>query len=375
MKPKIIVDSISLLSPLTGIGRYTYEISKELLSKKDDFDVTFFYGYHSKKLLQPTTNSEIKNIKSLLTKNQFIKKVARKVLMFTSRIASPTYDIYWQPNFIPNDGVKAKKIVTSVHDFSFILHKEYHPKERIEYFEKYFFTNVAKSDMIITGSEFSKQEILEQLNFYNEQVQVIYHGINHDLFKIYNDSKVNFELPEKFIFSVGSIEPRKNLAGLLKAYNSLNKEFKKEYKLVLAGFKGWENEEIINLIEQDKENIHYLGFVSDSELAKVYNLASLFVFPSFYEGFGLPVLEAMACGTPVLCSNTTSLPEVGGDAVVYCDPNNVNDIAEKMEIVLSDEKLQQEVIEKGLKRVKQFTWEKAAQEHLRVFRNLLEKES
>ncbi len=370
MKPKIIVDSISLLSPLTGIGRYTYEISKELISK-DGFDVTFFYGYHSKKLLQPTTNSEIKNIKSLLSKYPFIKKIARKLLIYTSKIASPTYDLYWQPNFIPNEGIKAKKIVTSVHDFSFILHKGYHPKERIEYFEKYFFTNVAKSDMIITGSEFSKQEILEQLNFSNEQVKVIYHGINHDLFKIYNDSKVNFELPEKFIFSVGSIEPRKNLAGLLKAYNSLDKEFKKEYKLVLAGFKGWENEEIIDLIEQDKENIHYLGFVSDSELAKVYNLASLFVFPSFYEGFGLPVLEAMACGTPVVCSDVTSLPEVGGDAAVYCNPNNMNDIAEKIEMVLSDEKLQQDMIDKGLKRAEKFTWEKAAQEHLKVFEEVL----
>jgi len=370
MKPKILIDSISLLSPLTGIGRYTYEISKQLVSE-DELDVEFFYGYHSKKLLHPTTNSEIKNIKSLLTKNEIIKKIARKVLMFISGITSPTYDIYWQPNFIPNNGIKAKKIITSVHDFSFILHKEYHPKERIEYFEKYFFTNVAKSDMIITGSEFSKQEILEQLNFNHEQVQVIYHGIDHDLFKIYNDSKVNFELPKKFIFSVGSIEPRKNLAGLLKAYNSLDKEFKKEYKLVLVGFKGWENEEIINLIEQDKENIHYLGFVSDSELAKVYNLASLFVFPSFYEGFGLPVVEAMACGTPVVCSNTTSLPEVGGEAAMYCDPNNVNDIAEKMEMVLGDGKLQQNMIEKGLERAKKFTWEKSTEEHMRIFKEVL----
>ena len=370
MKPKIIVDSISLLSPLTGIGRYTYEISKELISK-DGFDVAFFYGYHSKTLLRPTTNSEIKNLKFLLNEYPFIKKIARKVLIFSSKITAPTYDLYWQPNFIPNDGIKAKKIVTSVHDFSFILHKEYHPKERIEHFEKYFFTNVAKSDMIITGSEFSKQEILEQLNFSNEQIQVIYHGINHNLFKVYDNIKVNFELPKKFIFSVGSIEPRKNLVGLLKAYNSLDKEFKKEFKLVLAGFKGWENEEIINLIEQDKENIHYLGFVSDSELAKVYNLASLFVFPSFYEGFGLPVLEAMACGTPVVSSNTTSLPEVGGEAVVYCDPNNVNDIAEKIQIVLNDKKLQQEMIGKSLKRAKQFTWEKAAQEHMKIFEKVL----
>ena len=371
MKPKIIVDSISLLSPLTGIGRYTYEISKELLSKKDDFDVEFFYGYYSKNLIEPSVKSELKSFKAIIVKNQLIKKLVRKLVFFLSKISAQTYDVYWQPNFIPNNGIKAHKIVTSVHDFSFILYRDFHPKERIEYLEKYFFTNVAKSDMIITGSEFSKQEILEQLNFYNEQVQVIYHGINHDLFKIYNDSKVNFELPEKFIFSVGSIEPRKNLVGLLKAYNSLNKEFKKEYKLVLAGFKGWENEEIINLIEQDKENIHYLGFVSDSELAKVYNLASLFVFPSFYEGFGLPVLEAMACGTPVVCSDVTSLPEVGGDAVMYCNPNSIVDIKNKIEMVLQNKKLQHEMTVKGLERAKKFTWKKSAEEHMRIFKEVL----
>lgn len=370
MKPKIIIDSILLLSPLTGIGRYTYEISKHI-KQNDDFETSFFYGYISKKLLAPSDKSDIKSLKFLLTKNQYIKKIARKILMFSSRIFSSTYDIYWQPSFIPNDGIKAKKIVTSVHDFSFILHKEYHPEERIEYFEKYFLKNIIKCDMIITGSEFSKKEILNRLSFTTNQVKVIYHGVNHNLFKVLNNISVDFKLPKKFIFSVGSIEPRKNLVGLLKAYNHLNKEFKKEYKLVLAGFKGWENKEIMELIEQSKENIHYLGFISDDELAKVYNLASCFVFPSFYEGFGLPVLEAMACGAPVVCSNTTSLPEVGGDAVIYCNPHDIYDIKEKMKMVLNDKNIQQKMIEKGLKRVKQFTWEKSAYQHIEIFKSLV----
>jgi glycosyltransferase involved in cell wall biosynthesis len=370
MKHKLLVDAISLLSPLTGIGRYTYEISKRL-QNDESFESNFFYGYYSEKLIKPSNKSELKNLKAIIVKNQLIKKFVRKLLFTCSRIFAKTYDIYWQPNFVPNSGIKAYKIVISVHDFSFILHSDFHPKERIEYLEKYFFINIKKSDMIITGSEFSKREILEHLNFYNEQVQVIYHGIDHKLFKLYNDATVDFQLPKRFIFSVGSIEPRKNLIGLLKSYNSLADKFKGKYKLVLAGFKGWENSEIMELIKKNKDNIVYLGFISDIELAKVYNLASLFVFPSFYEGFGLPVLESMACGTPVVCSDTTSLPEVGGDAVVYCDPNNVNDIAEKMEIVLSDEKLQQEMIGEGLKRAKQFTWEKSAEEHMRIFKEVL----
>jgi glycosyltransferase involved in cell wall biosynthesis len=343
MKPKLLIDSVSLLSPLTGIGRYTYEISKEI-KQNNDFDTSFFYGYISKKLLAPSDKSNIKSLKSFFTKSQYIKKIARKVLLLSNKFVSQTYDVYWQPNFIPSDEIKAKKVVTSVHDFSFILHKNFHPKERIEYFEDNFYENIYRSNIIITGSEYSKQEILERLDIVEDQVRVIYHGIDHNIFKKSNNLDLAFELPKKFIFSVGSIEPRKNLLGLLKAYNALSPSIKTEYKLILAGFKGWENKEIMEIINKNKEYIIYLGFITDKELAKVYNLASLFVFPSFYEGFGLPVLEAMACGTPIICSNTTSIPEVGGDAVVYCNPYNVDDIKEKIEMVLDNENLQKEML-------------------------------
>ena len=370
MKLKVLIDSISLLSPLTGIGRYTYEIAK-YIKNNNNFETSYFYGYYSRKLIHPSDNKDIKNIKSLISKNRYMKKVARKIIITCGKIAAPKYDIYWQPNFIPNQAIKTNKVISSVHDFSFILHKDFHPKERIEYFEKYFFKNIIRSDAIITGSEFSKQEILERLNFEEKDIHVIYHGIEHNLFKIKNNLEVNFYLPEKFIFSVSSIEPRKNLLGLLTAYDLLEDNLKVRYKLVLAGFKGWENKEIMALIDKNKENIYYLGFISDNELVKVYNLATCFVFPSFYEGFGLPVLESMACGTPVICSNTTSLPEVGGDAVVYCNPYDINDIKNKIELVLNDENLQKEMIKKGLERAKLFSWEKSAFEHIKVFEEVL----
>lgn len=371
MKPnKLLIDSLSLVSSFTGIGRYTYQIADKL-EQNSNFEIDYFYGYYSKKLMRPTESKEIKSIKSLIIKNQIIKKFVRKILFVSSRFFALKYDLYWQPNFIPNKGIKAKKIVTTVHDFSFILHKDYHPKERVEYFEKYFFKNVSESDAIITGSEFSKKEILERLNFQEQDVHVIYHGIDHNLFRKDNDLNLNFDIPKKFIFSVGSIEPRKNLLGLLKAYSQLDNNIKNEYKLVLAGFKGWENKEIMELIEKNKENIHYLGFISDIELVKVYNLATCFVFPSFYEGFGLPVLEAMACGTPVICSDSSSLPEVGGDTVVYCDPYDIEDIKNKIELVLSNQNLQNEMIKKGLERAKLFSWEKSANEHMKVFKEVL----
>ncbi len=372
MKPKIVIDGIPLLSSfLTGIGRYTYEISKEV-KKTSSFDVNFYYGYYSKKLIEPSSKTNLKSIKTLASKSPILKKLARKALMLYGRFFCKEYDLYWVPNFIPLDSIKAKKVVTSIHDFSFILYKDLHPKERIEYFENNFFKNILRSDLIITGSEFTKKEILDRLDFNEEQVKVIYHGIDHNLFKVTTDLNVNFELPKKFILSVGSIEPRKNLIGLLKAYNNLDNEIKKQYHLVLAGFKGWNNDEIMRLINANNNYIHYLGYVSDEDLVKVYNHASLFVYPSFYEGFGIPPLEAMACGTPVVTSNVSSLPEVGGDAVLYCDPYDIEDIAKQIKTVLDDKVLQEKMMQKGLERAKRFTWEKAAQDHLTLFRSLID---
>jgi glycosyltransferase involved in cell wall biosynthesis len=370
LKVKILVDAISLLSPMTGIGRYTYEVSKNI-KKSAIYDVDFYYGYYSKNLLSSNDAPQYKYVKSFITKNVFIKAFFRKMLFLSSKIFAASYDIYWQPAFIPNDGIKSKKVVTSVHDFSLILHKDFHPKERIEYFEKYFFKNIVQSDLIITGSSYTKKEIIERLDFKEEDIRVIYHGIDHNLFKIYDKPKVDFQIPKKFILAVGSIEPRKNLHGLLKAYNLLDENIRNEYQLVLVGFKGWNNIEIMDLIDSHSDKIHYLGFISDQELAYIYNLASLFVFPSFYEGFGLPPLEAMACGTPVVSSNLTSMPEVCLDAAIYCNPYQEMDIKEKIEIVLSNASLQIEMVSKGIARAKDFTWEKSAYQHIEVFKRLI----
>jgi len=372
LKPKLLIDSISLLSPLTGIGRYTYEVSK-YLKNSDDFDLNYFYGYYSKQFIDDkSTNTPLQALKALILKVPFLKRLARVVLSITAKEFSPEYNLYWQPNFIPMSGVKAKKTVTTVHDFSFIIYRDSHPKERIKHIEKSFFENIAKSDIIITGSEYSKCEILERLDFKENQIKVIYHGVNHDIFKLYADNSLNFYLPEKFILCVGSIEPRKNLLGLLNAYKLLSSDIRSEYKLVLVGFKGWQNKELMDIINSDKEDISYLGFISDEELAKVYNAASCFVFPSFYEGFGLPPLEAMACATPVIASNLSSIPEICGNSAIYCDPYDSNDIKEKIELLLNDTELQSRMIEKGLQRASEFSWEKSAKEHIRVFKEVLE---
>ncbi len=370
-KYTVLIDSISLLSSLTGIGKYTNEIAK-YLEKYEDLNVSYFYGYHSKKRIGATQNQEFKFLKNLISNRPLLKKIARKLFLLPSKFFTPKYDLYWQPNFIPLDNIRASKIVTTVHDLSFYVHPKWHPQERLDYFDQYFLKNMKRSDWIITVSQFSKNEIVEYLKFPEEKITVIYNGVDQDLYKVYDEdvlsvTKNKLELSDDFLLFVGSIEPRKNLLNLLKAYHLLSTNTKKEYPLVLVGFKGWENSEVMQEIEKEKDHVRYLGYLTDEELAHVYNLASLFIYPSLYEGFGIPPLEAMACGTAVISSNTSSLPEACGNAAQYIDPYSYEDITKNINLLLNSTTKMEDLVKKGLMHVKDFSWEKSAKEHKEVF--------
>jgi len=369
-----------LLSPFTGVAKYTYENSKRMHIQNSE--IRYYYGYFSSKLVEPKLSDSkkipfMKKFKAVIVKNELVKKFVRTVILkYLTYFYQEEFDLFWEPNHLSNANIKAKRRVTTVHDLSFHLHPDWHPKERVEYFEKYFWDEVVKSDRIITGSHCAKQELLQYIEFDADKIDVIYHGVDHDNFKQYpkvilKNFRNRFNIPKKYILFVGSIEPRKNLFSLLSAYRKLDTTIKKEYKLVLVGFKGWRNDEIMSLLEAEKENIIYLGYLNDQELAYVYNMASLFCYPSFYEGFGLPPLEAMACGTPVIVSNLSSMPEVCGDAALYADPYDINDISKKMQRLLENDLLQKEMAERGLEHVKRFTWEDAASKHMDVFVRLL----
>lgn len=380
-KKKVLIDAVSLLSSFTGIGRYTYENSLKLKNlDSQTFEWFFNYGHHSKELFDGTNKKEnfqkLKKIKKVLGRVPFMKSVARKALHVSTKLYSRSYDLYWQPNFIPQPHIRAKFLITTVHDFSFYLQPSWHPKERIEYFKKNFFINVQKSDHIITGSNFSKQEIIKYLKFPEEKITVIHHGVDHNLYKVYpkkilEKTQKKFQLPKSFILFVGSIEPRKNLITLLRAYTKLSKTQKNKTSLVLVGFKGWENKEVMNIITKEKEHIKYLGYVTNKELPHIYNLATIFVYPTYYEGFGIPPLESFACGTPVIVSNVASLPEVCDDCVLYINPDKQDELKDAIEILLKDENLQEVLREKGLKQAQKFSWEDSARKHLELFKKTI----
>jgi glycosyltransferase involved in cell wall biosynthesis len=267
------------------------------------------------------------------------------------------------PIFIP----KNKKLVVTIHDVAFLVYQDSFSKFFQWYYRFIIPKNIKRADKIITVSKYSKKEIEKFYPNAKGKIEVIYLGIDEKFKPLKNIKKKNQ------ILYVGSLNERKNFYGVIEAFLSLND---KNLKLIMVGnfSKTFAlNKASIDILKKAKqnENIIFKSNVSDNELIKLYNESRLFVYPSFYEGFGLPPLEAMACGTPVITSNVSSLPEVGGDAVVYCNPYDVEDIKEKIEMVLNDEKLQQEMIQKGLQRAKEFTWEKSAKEHLEVFEEVL----
>ncbi len=369
------------MSDFTGIAKYTYEISRRILESGCEFDITFFYGYYRKKLYAPKesglSQEEIsaKALKRIVVHSESLKRIARELIFFTSGLFSRRRDLYWEPNTVPIRPIGCKHLVATVHDFSFHVHPEWHPGERRDYFLKNFWKNIGRADRIITGSQFTKNEITGFLNREPSKIHVIYHGIDHDTFRLREGGELapfaqKCNLPHAFILFVGSIEPRKNLLNALRAYNTLPADFKKDYKFVLAGFSGWNNKEVMDIVNREKGNIFYLGYLSDPDLASLYNLASVFIYPSWYEGFGLPPIEAMACGVPVVVSNTASMPEVCGDAAYYVDPGNIQSIAEGIFRVATGD-IRADLIQKGLKQSQRYTWDQSAAAHLAVFNEVI----
>jgi glycosyltransferase involved in cell wall biosynthesis len=220
---------------------------------------------------------------------------------------------------------------------------------------------------IFTISNFSRDDIIKTYKKKPEDVVTTYLGIKEA--ENMDELEKKFKIAKPYILFVGTIQPRKNIAKLIEAISLLKN---KEIKLVIVGKKGWLWEEILATPEKFKvsDRVKFLDFVGNEDLPSLYKNAECFVLPSLYEGFGLPVLEAMQFGCPTVISNVSSLPEVGGDASVYFDPQSADDMSEKIDKVVGDEKLRAEMTEKGYNQVKKFSWEKTAKETLKVLEEL-----
>jgi len=273
-------------------------------------------------------------------------------------------------------------VVVSVHDVSFLEHPEYFTRDRAWQLQWSVRRTVRRAAKILTGSEFSRSSILKVYGDLDENKVVVVPNAAAGEFRpiprevASSELRDRFKIDAPFVLSVGDLQPRKNQIGLIRAFARLLKaQPQLKQNLVLAGKETWFAGEVHRAARESgiADRIHFCGFVSDADLLQLYNACDLFIFPSFYEGFGLPALEAMACGRAVICSHTSALPEVVDGAAILFDPYDLDEIARAMSDLLLDAELRQRMERLGLQRAAHFSWQKTAERTLSVFHDVLEK--
>lgn len=348
----------------SGIGTYIKNIIPFLV---DNFDIILLGN------TQEIQKYKWSNKVRIIECNSKIYSIKEQFELFNK---IPRCDIFWSPHYnTPLLPIRAKKRLVTIHDvFHLAFYNTLSLKQKL--YAKLVINQAAyRSDKILTVSNFSVNEIHKYTNT-KKDITVAYNAIDYSKFTVINDKaklqliKEKYGLPNEFLLFVGNVKPHKNLKNLLLAIKDIN------INLVIVGKKDGfitGDENISNLIQKcDLENrVFFTGYVEDDDIPIIYNLAKVFVFPSLYEGFGIPPLEAQACGCPVICSNVASLPEVGGvDSVIYCNPYSIEDIATKIKMVLDDGNLQNELKIKGFENIKRFSWEKSAQKIAKIIEEL-----
>ena len=294
----------------------------------------------------------------------YLKKKKVKV------VHSPTFHL---PLFTPG----IKKVVT-IHDLVMYKYPYTQPTAFRIYSRIHTMISAKLSEAIIVSSAATKKDVVDTFKIDENKVHVI-HGA--DTFRpikeisLLEGIRAKYNLPEKYILFVGAIEPRKNLYRLIQSYYDVKTNKQIEQKLVICGGKGWlkEHERILKLIKERgiEKDVIFPGYIPDEDLPAIYSMADLFVYPSLYEGFGLSPLEAMACGCPVITSNTSSLPEVVGEAAIMVNPEDIEGLADAMCRVLTNNELRLKMKKQGIERAKMFSWERCAAETLEVYKNLI----
>jgi len=311
------------------------------------------------------------HISSLGTNNPWV----RNLIVMPFKLMMKPVDILHVQNVVPL-GWRGK-LVATIHDISFDIFPDTFPKAMRFRLSKLVRKSARKATIVLTGSENTKKDLINIYGVPSEKIDVAPYAHDEkyrfvDEREKVDEVKKKYGIPEKFILYVGAIQPRKNIDGLLKACEMLREKYGVERKLVIVGKEAWLYSDIIKSMKDVKhpEEIIYTGYVPDEELPLLFNAAELFVCPSFYEGFGLVVLEAMACGTPVITSNVSSLPEVIGDAGIMIDPHNCEELAQAMHRVLTEPGLKEEMRKKGLERSKGFSWRHTAKRTQEVYNRI-----
>lgn len=378
--PKIVVNAVPLLSSLTGIDRYTLEVVRRIHGIDSALEMVYYYGFFTRHLahygktgLRSMMMSAAKRIAPAIkpVKDLFYRRATK-----AGTGVGGGFDLYWASDNIPLAAIPSRRTITTIHDFSVFKQPEFHPPERVQFYQKNFMEGVLRSDRLVFVSEFIRAEASAEFKVDTSASVVIPNGVDHDIFRPASPDEVKkvrrrFKLDKKFFLFVGSLNPRKNLRILVKAYLSLPEKIRTEFTLVLAGPDSLASLEMKEAEAKSKGQIKCLGYIPEASLPALYSAARAFAFPSIYEGFGIPPIEAMACGTPVLTAGTSSLPEVCGDAAIYVDPINSDNVADGLLKLATNDSLCADLSRRGLSRASLYSWNSCAASMAKLFNETL----
>ena len=379
---KISLDLEPCCNNRSGIGIYTYNIAKALTEiKQIDLYGEMFSFLGRNKIDKNYSDLNIKlNICRLFPYGVYRRIWAKVPLKYNTLLNSKS-DIYNFFDYIVPPNIEGK-VITTIHDMTYILYPEIVEEKTMNRIKKGIDYSIKRADKIITVSQSSKNDIIKYLNVPENKIEVVYNGVEYDRFaKTYREEdkvKVSqkYNLPCNYILYMGTLEPRKNIESIVEAFKLFNEKSdikEKNFKLVIAGKKGWLFESIFNLVESVnlQDDVIFTDYIDEADKPIIYQMASLFVFPSLYEGFGIPVLEAMAASVPVITSNVSSLSEVAGDAAILVEPKDINSIADNMNRLLNDHELRKELINKGHIQAQKFTWEASAEKLYKIYKSMM----
>lgn len=371
---KIGIDARMCGAEFTGIGRMSTEIFDKLPKEMPEYDFVFFLNKNNFDNLEIKSNNIKKvisdeKIYSLSEQTSFLKKLNQEKCDLVHFLHFNVPLFYFG------------KFTVVIHDltlFDFPGKKMNKLHHRLA-FHSIFRSTIYKAKKIITVSEYTKSELQKHFKFTNQKINVVYNGISKDFFNLrltnkqaFEKVKNKFNIQKPFFLYTGVWREHKNLAGLIKAFAILKKQGL-EANLVITGKEDYTEKSIKESIKNNglEKDVVLTGLVSDADLKLLFKGAKVFVFPSFAEGFGIPPLEAMASGTPVCSSNTTSLPEVCENAALFFNPHNTKDIASKMKQIFENEKLRKKLTEEGFKQIKKFSWEKSIKETAKILAGVI----
>lgn len=357
---KIALDASRAVNEKAGIGRYVKELIENLIKdQKNQYKLFFNFvsDYENKK--KEAEKFKRENTEIIITKIPGpVKERLLNSRIGFYRVKLKGCDVFLAPTFLDFDISLKMPQVVIIHDLTMF----HYPKLNLsDYFQKKTKLAAEKAQKIVTISSSTKNDLIDFLKIDNQKIEVIYPGLNEF-------PKVVSQLPEglkpkEYILSVGTLEPRKNLKNLLIAYSELPDKLQEKYPLVIVGGKGWSTDEELKTIGQMK-NVRWLGYIGDDVLARLYKDAKVFVYPSLYEGFGFPIIEAMQFGTPVITSNLSSMPEAGGDAAIYIEPKDPKSILSGLQKVLEGKIDETKINKLSKPQAAKFSWEETAKEIL-----------